>query len=146
MIRIRQLEFKYDEGELRLRVPRLDVKRGETVAIVGPSGSGKTTLLTLVAGIVTPARGIIESNGVDVTALGEVHRREFRIRNVGLVFQEFELLDYLSVLDNILLPFRISAAIALDVAVRDRALIVRRMWVDCAYIHATSVRHRANPT
>jgi ABC-type lipoprotein export system ATPase subunit len=121
MIRISDLEFRYREGEFRLRVPSLAIERGETAAFVGPSGSGKTTLLNLVAGIVTPERGTIESNGTEVTALGDRSRREFRIRKIGLVFQEFELLDYLSVLDNILLPYRISAALSLDSAVRARA-------------------------
>jgi ABC-type lipoprotein export system ATPase subunit len=121
MIRISDLEFCYREGEFSLRVPSLAIERGETAAFVGPSGSGKTTLLNLIAGIVTPARGTIESNGTEVTALGDRSRREFRIRHVGLVFQEFELLDYLSVLDNILLPYRISAALSLDSTVRERA-------------------------
>jgi putative ABC transport system ATP-binding protein len=126
MIRVTDLEFRYPQGPFQLRVPRLDVERGETVAFVGPSGSGKTTLLNLVAGIVTPERGEIESGGTNVTSLGDQRRREFRARNVGLVFQEFELLDYLSVLDNILLPYRISSALTLDAVVRDRAVSLAR--------------------
>jgi putative ABC transport system ATP-binding protein len=113
VVRIRDLEFRYPEGEFRLRIPELDVEKAASLAFVGPSGSGKTTLLHLVAGIATPSSGRIETAGVDVAALSEAERRRFRIRNVGLVFQEFELLEYLSVLDNILLAYRIHPALEL---------------------------------
>jgi len=121
MIRVRDLEFRYGEGDFRLRIPSLEVREGETVAFIGPSGSGKTTLLNLLAGIIPPHEGRIETAGKEVTALPEAGRRDFRIARIGLVFQEFELLDYLSVLDNILLPYRINASMRLDRAVRERA-------------------------
>jgi putative ABC transport system ATP-binding protein len=121
VVRIRDLEFRYREGEFRLRVPALDVGRGASLALVGPSGSGKTTLLHLIAGIVPPSSGRVETVGVDVAALSESERRKFRIRNVGLVFQEFELLEYLSVLDNILLSYRIHPALALTKEVEEAA-------------------------
>ena len=121
MIRIRDLEFSYGEGDFRLRIPELDAERGSSVAFVGPSGSGKTTLLNLIAGIVTPRRGTIEAGDVEVTSLSDGARRDFRIRNIGLIFQEFELLEYLNVLDNILLPYRINPSMRLGREVRDRA-------------------------
>jgi ABC-type lipoprotein export system ATPase subunit len=121
MIEINDLEFRYAEGEFRLRIPELRVEERSTTALIGPSGSGKTTLLNLVAGIAVPASGRIAVQGTDVGLLGESARRAFRIRRIGLVFQEFELLEYLSVLDNILLPFRINPALRLDRAVRERA-------------------------
>lgn len=121
MIRIEQLDFSYGAGAFRLAVDELSVDAGESVAFIGPSGSGKTTLLHLIAGIVAPAGGRIEANGIDVTALTDAGRRDFRIRNVGLVFQEFELLEYLTVLDNILLPYRINPALELGSGVRERA-------------------------
>jgi ABC-type lipoprotein export system ATPase subunit len=111
----------YPGGEFTLRVPELRVERGESVALTGPSGSGKTTLLHLLAGIAAPGSGRIETLGVEVTALTEDARRAFRIRCIGLVFQEFELLDHLSVLDNILLPYRLHPALRLDSTARDRA-------------------------
>ncbi len=122
MIKLSALSFRYLEGDFLLRVPTLEVARGETVAVVGPSGSGKSTLLHIIAGIKTPQSGQVVTNGVDVTALDDAARREFRIRSVGLVFQEFELLEYLTVLDNILLPYRINPALRLDRAVRARAV------------------------
>jgi putative ABC transport system ATP-binding protein len=121
MIRVSQLRFRYPEGDFALRVPELAVERGRAVAMIGPSGSGKTTLLSLMAGIRTPETGEILTAGTDLGSLDEPARRDFRIRTIGLVFQEFELLEYLSVLDNILLPYRISPALCLDGAVRERA-------------------------
>jgi putative ABC transport system ATP-binding protein len=121
MIRISQLHFRYPEGDFALRVPELVVEKGETVAMIGPSGSGKTTLLSLMAGIRAPETGDIRTAGTEMGSLDEAGRRDFRIRTIGLVFQEFELLEYLSVLDNILLPYRISSALRLDVPVRERA-------------------------
>ncbi len=121
MIAIRELEFRYGTGGFRLEIPRLDVATGESVAFIGPSGSGKTTLLNLMAGIVSPSRGSIDLGGVNIAALSDRHRRELRITKIGLVFQEFELLEYLSVLDNIVLPYRINAALVFDAAVWQRA-------------------------
>ena len=121
MIEVQDLDFRYAEGDFVLRVPELTIERGSTVAMVGPSGCGKTTLLNLVAGITSPGGGVITTNDVEVTALTDRERRDFRIRNIGLVFQEFELLEYLNVLDNILLPYRINSALELASDVRDRA-------------------------
>ncbi len=116
MIEIRGLHFAYPGGEFRLEIPSLDVAAGEKLAVIGPSGSGKTTLLNLVAGIATPARGTVRVANVEVSALGDARRRAFRIREIGFVFQDFELLDYLNVLDNILHPYRITDALRLNAA------------------------------
>ncbi len=121
VIRVTDLQFRYGEGDFRLQIPSLKLEKGSSAAFIGPSGSGKTTLLHLLAGIVLPGAGRIESNGVEVTSLSDAERRDFRIRHVGLVFQEFELLESLSVLDNILLPYRINPAIRLAPSVRERA-------------------------
>jgi len=120
-VRITDLEFRYGEGDFRLGIPALEVPTGSTMAFIGPSGSGKTTLLHLIAGIAVPLAGRVETQGVDVGGLSDAARREFRIRQVGLVFQEFELLEHLSVLDNILLPYRINPALRLVPDVRCRA-------------------------
>jgi ABC-type lipoprotein export system ATPase subunit len=122
IIQIADLEFRYGEGDFALVVPELLVERGERVAVIGPSGSGKTTLLNLIAGIAMPQRGRVVTKGAEVTALDDSRRREFRIRNIGLVFQEFELLEHLSVLDNVLLPYRINPSLRLEPPVRQRAV------------------------
>ena len=122
IVRVTDLQFRYPEGDFALRIPQLEVSAGETVAVIGPSGSGKTTLLHLVAGIVQPEGGRVITQGVEVSNLDDAARRSFRVSRIGLVFQEFELLDYLDVLDNILLPYRIHASLSLDASVRERAL------------------------
>jgi len=122
MIRIEGLTFTYPDSDFRLSVPELLVGRGTTNAFVGASGSGKTTLLNLIAGILLPVSGRVETDGTEVTGLSDRERRAFRVSRVGLVFQEFELLEYLTVLDNILLPYRINAALRLDAAVAERAV------------------------
>jgi ABC-type lipoprotein export system ATPase subunit len=121
VIRIEKLDFAYRQGPFRLAIEELEIEAGQSVAFIGPSGSGKTTLLHLAAGIITPEQGRIFTGGHEVSALPDGARRDFRIRNVGLVFQEFELLEYLDVFDNILLPYRINRSISLTPEVRRRA-------------------------
>jgi putative ABC transport system ATP-binding protein len=126
MISIKDLDFRYREGDFRLRIPELSVDESEKVAIIGPSGTGKTTLLNLIAGINTPDKGSVSVNGTEVGDLGDAGRRDFRIMNIGFIFQDFELLDYLNVMDNILHPYRITAAMKLKNGVRERAAILAR--------------------
>ncbi len=121
MIKIRDLGFVYSRGGFRLEIPAFDLAAGERLAVAGPSGSGKTTLLDLIAGLRTPLRGSVEVDGVAVSSLSDAERRAFRLQRIGFVFQDFELLGYLSVRDNILHPFRISNALRLDDQARARA-------------------------
>ena len=131
VISIEGAEFRYRDGGFHLSLPKFEVQSGATVAVVGPSGSGKTTLLHLMAGILVPDSGIVRTNGVTVSTLGDAARRDFRIKNIGLVFQEFELLDYLNVLDNILLPCRITRQVKLNQSHRDRAVeLARQVGLD----------------
>ena len=133
MVQLTDLHFHYgDAGDagFALRIDELRVAPAESVALVGPSGSGKTTLLHLVAGILAPDAGTVRVDGRDLGALDAAARRAFRVQRVGLVFQEFELLEYLSVLDNVLLPYRIHPALRLDAAVRERAeAMARRLGI-----------------
>ena len=122
MISLSNLTFSYPHSEFQLSVPEFAVSPGEKIAVVGPSGSGKTTLLNLLAGILTPGQGKVQVGEVDVSDLGDAGRRDFRISNIGFVFQDFELLDYLSILDNILHPYRITGALKLTGEVRQRAV------------------------
>ena len=110
MLEIDDLEFRYEREGFGLRVSSLRIASGESVALVGPSGCGKTTLLNLVAGIVVPSDGNVRFEGRELTRLDDAGRRAFRISSVGMVFQEFELLEYLNVEENILLPFLLNSS------------------------------------
>jgi ABC-type lipoprotein export system ATPase subunit len=126
MIHIQDLKFSYPNEEFRLNIPDLLVTGGEKVAVIGPSGSGKTTLLNLIAGIITPQNGSVSVGDRQVSDHSDRERRDFRISNIGFVFQDFELLDYLNVLDNVLHPYRITGALKLDKEVRVRANVLAR--------------------
>ncbi|MFT5092068.1 MAG: putative ABC transport system ATP-binding protein [Porticoccaceae bacterium] len=110
MLEIDDLEFRYQVDGFGLRVASLRIAAGETVALVGPSGCGKTTLLNLLAAIAVPSKGNIRIDGRELTFMNDAARRAFRISSVGMVFQEFELLDYLNVEENILLPFLLNSS------------------------------------
>jgi ABC-type lipoprotein export system ATPase subunit len=121
MLTISDLEFWYERESFQLRLKRFTMQRGERAALIGPSGSGKTTLLHLMAGILVPKTGAIRVGESNITALNDVARREYRLANIGMVFQEFELIEYMTVLDNILLPYRLTDSQILTREVRGRA-------------------------
>lgn len=99
----------------------LDIAYGEFVAIVGRSGSGKTTLLNLLAGIDRPTAGIVRVAGADLGSLSEAGLAAWRGRNVGLVFQFFQLLPTLTVAENVMLPMDFAKTLPIGDR-RDRAL------------------------
>ena len=121
MIELRDVRFEYTRGGFSLRVPNLQISPGTRAAAIGPSGSGKTTLLNLISGIEHPSAGRIETAGMRVDNLSPAARRSFRITNIGFVFQDFLLLDYLDVLQNILYPYRLHHDLRLDDAAHARA-------------------------
>ncbi|MDR0465808.1 MAG: ABC transporter ATP-binding protein [Deltaproteobacteria bacterium] len=92
-----------------LRIPHFSVPRGKRVFLSGPSGSGKSTLLSLIGGILTPASGSVMVNGTCVNMLGGAQRDAFRGNCTGFVFQQFNLVPYLSIMDNVLIPCHLSA-------------------------------------
>jgi len=112
MISIDRLSFHYPHCQFTLQVDSLQIERGEKVAFVGPSGSGKTTLLKLIAGIALPDSGSLRVEDTDVARLADAQRRNFRIARIGQIFQQFELLPYLRVRENIRLPFLINQTLA----------------------------------
>ncbi len=105
MIQIRDLQFKYSQGGFALDVPHLEIENNRCIAVVGPSGIGKSTLLKLIAGVYPAVRGSICVLDTNLHAMNESERRRFRIANIGFVFQEFDLIEYLSVRENLLLPY-----------------------------------------
>lgn len=127
-VELQQLRFSYRAGRDVLAIDHLSIARGETVFLHGPSGSGKTTLLGLLAGVLVPTNGSVKVLGTDFASISSGARDAFRARHLGYVFQMFNLIPYLSVRDNILLPIRLDAgrrarlgATSLDDAVADIA-------------------------
>ena len=114
MIDISKLAFSYrnrgpdTSSAFGMRVEAFAVLRGASTALVGPSGSGKTTLLGLVAGTLRADSGHISVNDQAIAAFSDAELGRFRIQNVGQVFQAFELLSYLTVTENVMLPWYIS--------------------------------------
>jgi putative ABC transport system ATP-binding protein len=108
IIEISEVRKTYDDGPPALAGVSLTVRAGEAVAVLGPSGSGKSTLLNMIAGLDRPTDGGVTVDGVRVDRLGEAASARFRRERIGMVFQFFNLLDDLTVLDNVLLPAQLT--------------------------------------
>lgn len=121
MIEAENMSFAYPGAGFTLQVPTLQVKTGEVVGIIGASGSGKTTLLHLLTGLKLRQSGSLKVQGVDPSVITEPARRNNRLKSMGLVYQDFALLDYLNVIDNIVLPYRVSPALPWDTTLKQRA-------------------------
>ena len=103
-----------------LEIERLELGPGERVACIGASGTGKTTLINLIAGLCLPEQGSVRLEGEALERATEARRRALRIRRIGMVFQEFALLEYATALDNVLLPYHLSPFLERDAAVDAR--------------------------
>jgi putative ABC transport system ATP-binding protein len=111
MIKTSQLSKRVSTAESELEILRgieLEIKQGETAAIVGASGSGKSTLLGLLAGLDTPSGGMISLDGINIVNLDEDQRATLRSQKVGFVFQSFQLLPALTALENVMLPLELA--------------------------------------
>lgn len=108
-IALHGVRFGYDPADPVLDVAQLNVARGERVFLYGPSGSGKTTLLGILAGVLRTNVGKVNVLGEDLACQNGRQRDRFRARHIGYIFQMFNLIPYLSVLDNIVLPCMMSA-------------------------------------
>ncbi|TSA52281.1 MAG: ABC transporter ATP-binding protein [Nitrosomonadaceae bacterium] len=109
VIDIQNLIFQWPGRQgFRLSIPQFQVERGERVFLQGASGSGKSTLLSLLGGVMVPQQGQLHVLDTDLTALTSSTRDRFRVDHVGLLFQQFNLVPYLSVRENVLLPCRFS--------------------------------------
>lgn len=113
ILKINGLEKTYTSGSKKLTVLKnvsFDVEKGQTFSIVGPSGSGKTTLLGLCAGLDKPDAGTVELCGYDLNTLNEDERAQLRNKEVGFIFQNFQLLPTLTALENVSVPLELQGA------------------------------------
>ena len=109
-VELSELGFAWrDDLDPVLAIEQLRIERGERVFIEGPSVSGKSTLLSLIAGVIIPQQGTITINGVHLNALSGAERDRFRADHIGFIYQMFNLIPYLSVIENVTLPCRFSA-------------------------------------
>ena len=112
----------------------IEIKKGEMVAIMGPSGCGKTTLLNLLGGIDQPTRGQIFINGHDINQLSDTEITEFRLHNIGYIFQLFNLFEFLSALENTVLPLLLTDATRLE-AEEEAKMLLRQMGLGDKIFH-----------
>jgi putative ABC transport system ATP-binding protein len=109
-IDIQDLEFGWTPQSPLLSIQRFSVAPGEKVFLKGPSGSGKSTLLGLIGGVLKPRAGTIQLIGTPLETLSASERDRFRGEHIGFIFQMFNLIPYLTVRENVMLPLRFSAA------------------------------------
>ena len=108
VIRLDHVRFGWSASDLTLALDHLAIQRTEKLFIQGPSGSGKTTLLGLLGGILIPDSGRVNVLGASLDSLSSVERDHFRANHIGFIFQQFNLIPYLSVIDNIILPLQFA--------------------------------------
>jgi putative ABC transport system ATP-binding protein len=122
--------YDQSEGRAALDGVSLTVEAGELTAVMGPSGSGKSTLLNLIAGLDRPTQGQVVVDGVDVGKLSEARLARFRRERLGFVFQFFNLLPNLTVLDNVLLPAELVGTGAREATAKARDLLAQLGMAD----------------
>ena len=128
MIRLEGVSKRYHDGQQdvwALRRIDLVIPKGQGAALIGKSGSGKSTLLHLIAGLDVPSGGGIAVGDTSLGELNESRRTEFRLRNIGLIFQFFHLLPSLTVLENVTFPAELAGLSRLDARSRALALLER---------------------
>ena len=105
LIEINDLLFKWkNKKQFSLKIKELKIINKKKIIIFGKSGSGKSTLLNLISGILSPTSGTLCVKNIEINQLSQKKKDQFRANNIGVIFQQFNILDYLSPLQNILLP------------------------------------------
>ena len=118
-----------------LRGVNLQISRGEMVAVMGPSGCGKTTMLNICGGLDSPTSGTIQINGVDISTYSDGQMTTFRRDNIGYVFQLFNLFDYMSALENVMVPL-LAQGFSYPEATRRATMILREVGLGDRIYHS----------
>jgi putative ABC transport system ATP-binding protein len=143
LLSLNQLKFSYPNTERgRLEIERFHVNTGEKIFLFGPSGSGKTTFLEILAGVLTPASGSLKMDGTELTKLTNTQRDAFRADKIGYIFQSFNLIPYLTVIENIALPLNLSyerrKRVPRDQELQKIKAIAQRLGIQDLLDHKTS--------
>src|SRR5262245_13297503 len=119
-------QYRHKSGEVvALQPTTFEVACGEFVAVVGPSGSGKTTLLSMLGGMLAPSDGKVWLNGTSVYECSTADRAQLRQRKLGFVFQTFNLITYLSAIENVQIPLMLGGKTSEDQAEQAMRLLAR---------------------
>jgi len=138
MIEIKNISKSYENKEevtTIFNTISLDIKSGQKIAIIGPSGSGKSTLLSIVAGLDKPTTGYVMYDGVDIHNMPEKDLLQFRNEKVGIIFQAFELVQFFTAYENVMLPLSIRSS---GQSVKNKMSIVDGLFEN------TKLSHRKN--
>ncbi len=126
LIEVRDLQYVYPGHKTpTIQIPDFSVVRGEELFLYGPSGTGKTTLLELLSGVLKPTQGTLKILGCDFAQMTDADRDAFRAEHMGYVFQNFNLIPYLTVKENIQLPLHLSAARRARLESVDTEMVIR---------------------
>lgn len=138
VIDIRNLKFGWSAGQTILDIDAFQLNAGERLFLRGPSGSGKSTLLGVIAGVLEPGEGNVKVLGQELTTLSPARRDRLRADHLGVIFQMFNLVPFLSVIGNVTLPLRFSrarrAAVQGDANSEARRLLARLGLTDAALL------------
>ena len=125
LVQLSGVTKRYESGAAAVNEVSLQIGAGEAVAVMGPSGSGKSTLLNLIAGLDRPTSGTVTVAGQRIDRLSETGVARFRRDRVGMIFQFFNLLDDLTVADNVLLPAQLAGMAKAQARARANELLAR---------------------
>ncbi len=109
VLNVSDLQFGYQPGQSIIEISDFTIKPGESVFLRGPSGSGKSTLLGLIGGVLSPRAGKVSICGLDMTSIPTGRRDQVRADHLGIIFQQFNLLPYLGIIQNCVLPCKFSS-------------------------------------
>ncbi|MEM6626308.1 MAG: ABC transporter ATP-binding protein [Pseudomonadota bacterium] len=146
LVSLSDIRFSWPRGPLVLDLKNLELIQGERVFMRGPSGSGKSTLLGLIAGVLTPDEGEVRVLGETLSGMSGARRDAIRAAHIGVIFQLFNLLPYLSLIENVALPCRFSSmrrerALAASGSIEDEARrLLARLGLDGSDILKKPVR------